>query len=396
MAMTPLVPYLEGYDVVENLDEGNRYVIDLAKKEIAFDKDKLVVISGENKSNAISFRCNKELNGIDLSGKKIRIMYNAPSGLNGHSDPVNVYVAAFDDGTGEEAADQIFFTWLIPEQAVTPEGKLRFSVQFADANYRLKIKTVEEDVEEGLGNADEFDPPEEAAKWYEEILVKCEALVADADNSVEGMKVIEESVRTYAEQAGSYADEARVSCEEAKAASNKVAEFEGLPERIDEIDHRFSIGKVVDSAWMMAGGITQEVTKSIDPDTGKITYITKDSVDYLTKGSEKKPVFFNDGVPSECGFSIVKGEAELPAEGWSTGSASSYAYNIEDEGITSDDAVVVVNFDHSGLSGSSLAAAYYFESKVKVREVRGSQRSFKIESNELPPSPMKIRYVVII
>lgn len=161
--------YIEGYDHSNSYSDNIVFDIDPLEKKITKLKGQTLV-AGECNSQYIAFTIPRYVDGIDLSTKSIQVLYIA---AEGHSDINKVINAA-------RSEDTLRFGWVVPGEALTDPGVLTFAIEFAANKYMLKIRSIEQEIVDGLdGSAISPEPTEQA--WYIEIQQRCQDILDDVD-----------------------------------------------------------------------------------------------------------------------------------------------------------------------------------------------------------------------
>lgn len=163
---------VDGYDNGEYTDD-MIFEIDYVTKKLQAVKDQTMV-SGENRSQFIRFVVDRYYDGIDLSTKRIQIIYLTEAG---HSD-INPAVCV------ERNDEQIRFGWIVPGAACYNVGTLAFSVEFVGDDYTLKTRTCEVEVFDGLNGGEVIPVPEEKV-WYIELQQRCDYILDQANTAKE-------------------------------------------------------------------------------------------------------------------------------------------------------------------------------------------------------------------
>lgn len=162
---------VEGFDKVENFVDDTIVEINLDEKIISVIKGQ-TLIAGECNSQYISFNVGRFYDGIDLSEKNIKVLYNGPTGYHSSDNAVNVM----------KSEDSIKFGWIVPRGAVLKTGELQIAVEFKnfdDEDYILKVQPTTMKVLDGMDEMEEDKPLEEA--WYVELQTRCRAALTEAE-----------------------------------------------------------------------------------------------------------------------------------------------------------------------------------------------------------------------
>ena len=154
---------LETYPISPMCDEHSTAVITGKEVDVS---DVGTFIMGEENSSIITFKMNRYYDGIDLTEKKIKIMYRNTNGIF-DSDVCNVKMSK----------NSIKFSWVIPND-VTKTNKALAYICFISEDYILKTKNF------ALAIDNSFDPgtSEPSTNWFVTIegkLDKIERQLAD-------------------------------------------------------------------------------------------------------------------------------------------------------------------------------------------------------------------------
>ena len=180
-----------GYRTVEYSDP---MIFNFAKDTKAIDKiTKQVLVSGEKNSQYIRFQAERYFDGIDLSGKRIQVVYLGSSGLSDINEVVNV-----------ECTDtNLRFGWVVPANACPEPGTLCFSIEFVSEDYVLKSKKYDAIVVEGLNGGNIIPEPEDSV-WYielqercDEVLTKAEAAATALDDIIAAKEAVETEIEAF-------------------------------------------------------------------------------------------------------------------------------------------------------------------------------------------------------
>lgn len=152
--MSEVYEYIEGYDHDNSYTDSLIFEVDPKTKTIAQLRDQ-VLIAGEVMSQYIAFNIPRYFDGIDLAEKTIEVLYISPEN---YSDVNKVINARCND-------DTLAFGWIVPGEALTSPGTLAFSLEFAGDKYKLKTRTIELEIYDGMKTTDILPEPVEQ-EWY--------------------------------------------------------------------------------------------------------------------------------------------------------------------------------------------------------------------------------------
>lgn len=165
--MDEIFELVEGYEVSEMSDEHTTAVI--TEKDVDISNIGTIVM-GEENSSIITFKMNRYYDGIDLSEKKIKVMFRNSAMEMFQSEVCNV----------RKSKNTIKFSWIIPND-VTKNNNIIAYICFISENYLLKTKNFKLTLEKS------FDPgnTEPTQNWFVTIEGKLDKLEKDvADNHV--------------------------------------------------------------------------------------------------------------------------------------------------------------------------------------------------------------------
>ena len=165
--MDEIFELVEGYKISEMSDEHTTAVI--TEKDVDVSNIGTIVM-GEENSSIITFKMNRYYDGIDLSEKKIKIMFRNSAMEMFQSEVCNV----------RKSKNTMKFSWIIPND-VTKNNKIVAYICFISENYLLKTKNFNLTLEKS------FDPgnTEPTQNWFVTIEGKLDKLEKDvADNHV--------------------------------------------------------------------------------------------------------------------------------------------------------------------------------------------------------------------
>lgn len=152
--MSEVYEYIEGYEHDNSYADSLIFEVDPKTKTIAQLRDQ-VLIAGEVMSQYIAFNIPRYFDGIDLSEKNIEVLYISPDNFS----DVNTVINA------ERNDDTLAFGWVVPGEALTSPGTLAFSIQFSGEKYKLKTRTIELEIYDGMKSTDILPEPLEQ-EWY--------------------------------------------------------------------------------------------------------------------------------------------------------------------------------------------------------------------------------------
>ena len=162
--MSEVYEYIEGYEHDNSYADSMIFEVDPKTKTIAQLRDQ-VLIAGEVMSQYIAFNIPRYFDGIDLAGKSIEVLYISPDNFS----DVNTVINA------ERNDDTLAFGWVVPGEALTSPGTLAFSIQFSGEKYKLKTRTIELEIYDGMKSTDILPEPLEQ-EWYVKLQEKFEDL----------------------------------------------------------------------------------------------------------------------------------------------------------------------------------------------------------------------------
>lgn len=165
--MDEIFELVEGYEVSEMSDEHTTAVI--TEKDVDISNIGTIVM-GEENSSIITFKMNRYYDGIDLSEKKIKVMFRNSAMEMFQSEVCNV----------RKSKNTIKFSWIIPND-VTKNNNIIAYICFISENYLLKTKNFKLTLEKS------FDPgnTEPTQNWFVIIEGKLDKLEKDViDNHV--------------------------------------------------------------------------------------------------------------------------------------------------------------------------------------------------------------------
>ena len=133
------------------------------------------LVEGEKNSQFIRFLMPRYWDGIDISEKTIRIIFD----LNN-----STYFGGSEAVGAERTDDKIRFGWVVPAEACAVKGTLLFVIIVQDTGYILKTQITDTPVLKSLNeNGDIPEPTRET--WYTDFQVRMEQMLNDAENALE-------------------------------------------------------------------------------------------------------------------------------------------------------------------------------------------------------------------
>lgn len=202
--------YLPGYSDIPEYSDDMLFEYDKDLKEVSLITGQ-TLIAGERNSQAIFFKVPRYYDNIDLTTKHIQVIYIGPSG---YSD-INTAVCAMAND------DFLKFAWLVPAGALLEPGTLRFCLEFSGDDYSLKSRAIEQEVFDGLTDADIAPEPVEK-QWYIELQDLCAETLEDAQNFAIEAKNARNAAQT-AQTAAETAEDAATAAAVSAAASAEGA-----------------------------------------------------------------------------------------------------------------------------------------------------------------------------
>ena len=180
--------------------------------EVDYDTKKLqkisgqTLVAGEENSQYIRFTMPRYWDGIDISDKTIKVIYQLTDQYFGKSDVIN----------GEMTEDAVRFGWVVPKTACCITGTLLFVIVVSGENYVLKIQITEVPVVKSLDPEGDIPEPTREA-WYIEFQNRMESVLTEAEETLG-------DARTYAEQSEASAN----------AAANIKEGVDNTSDRLDQ------------------------------------------------------------------------------------------------------------------------------------------------------------------
>ena len=145
------------------------------------------LIAGEKNSQYIRFMMPRYWDGIDVSNKSIRIIYDLNNSL---------YFGSSEAVGAERTDDKIRFGWVVPAEACAVKGILLFVIIVQDSGYVLKTQITETPVLKSLNeNGDIPEPTKEL--WYRDFQTRVERTLSSAENAVEEAHAVLEQARSF-------------------------------------------------------------------------------------------------------------------------------------------------------------------------------------------------------
>ena len=133
------------------------------------------LVEGEKNSQFIRFLMPRYWDGIDISEKTIRIIFD----LNN-----STYFGGSEAVGAEKTDDKIRFGWVVPAEACAVKGTLLFVIIVQDTGYILKTQITDTPVLKSLNeNGDIPEPTKET--WYTDFQVRMERMLNDAESALE-------------------------------------------------------------------------------------------------------------------------------------------------------------------------------------------------------------------
>lgn len=180
--------------------------------EVDYDTKKLqkisgqTLVAGEENSQYIRFTMPRFWDGIDISDKTIKVIYQLTDQYFGKSEMIN----------GEMTEDAVRFGWVVPKTACCVSGTLLFVIVVTGEDYVLKLQITELHVVKSIDPEGEIPEPTRAA-WYIEFQQRMEAVLTEAEETLG-------DARTYAGQSEASAN----------AAANIKEEVDNTSGRLDQ------------------------------------------------------------------------------------------------------------------------------------------------------------------
>lgn len=203
--------------------------------EVDYDTKKLqkisgqTLVAGEENSQYIRFTMPRYWDGIDISDKTIKVIYQLTDQYFGKSDVIN----------GEMTEDAVRFGWVVPKTACCITGTLLFVIVVSGENYVLKIQITEVPVVKSLDPEGDIPEPTREA-WYIEFQNRMESVLTEAEETLG-------DARTYAEQSEASANAAANIKENVDSTSDRLDQaLDDLQEALEQVGvNKVNIATVV-------------------------------------------------------------------------------------------------------------------------------------------------------
>lgn len=164
--------------------------------EVDYDSKKLqkisgqTLVAGEENSQYIRFTMPRFWDGIDISDKSIKVVYQLTDQYFGKTDVIN----------GEMTEDAVRFGWVVPKTACCITGTLLFVIAVSGEDYVLKTQITEAPVLKSLDP--EHDIPEPSQEiWYIDFQARIEELLSETENTLNSARQAAESAERSASDA---------------------------------------------------------------------------------------------------------------------------------------------------------------------------------------------------
>ena len=147
--------------------------------EVDYDSKKLqkisgqTLVAGEENSQYIRFTMPRYWDGIDISDKTIKVVYQLTDQYFGKSDVIN----------GEMTEDAVRFGWVVPKTACCITGTLLFVIAVSGEEYALKTQIAEAPVAKSLDPEHDIPEPSREA-WYIEFQARVDAVLNEAEDTL--------------------------------------------------------------------------------------------------------------------------------------------------------------------------------------------------------------------
>lgn len=147
--------------------------------EVDYDSKKLqkisgqTLVAGEENSQYIRFTMPRFWDGIDISDKSIKVVYQLTDQYFGKSDVIN----------GEMTEDAVRFGWVVPKTACCITGTLLFVITVSGEEYALKTQIAEAPVAKSLDPEHDIPEPSREA-WYIEFQARVDAALNEAEDTL--------------------------------------------------------------------------------------------------------------------------------------------------------------------------------------------------------------------
>ena len=147
--------------------------------EVDYDSKKLqkisgqTLVAGEENSQYIRFTMPRYWDGIDISDKTIKVVYQLTDQYFGKSDVIN----------GEMTEDAVRFGWGVHKTACCITGTLLFVIAVSGEEYALKTQIAEAPVAKSLDPEHDIPEPSREA-WYIEFQARVDAVLNEAEDAL--------------------------------------------------------------------------------------------------------------------------------------------------------------------------------------------------------------------
>ena len=164
--------------------------------EVDYDSKKLqkisgqTLVAGEENSQYIRFTMPRFWDGIDISDKSIKVVYQLTDQYFGKSDVIN----------GEMTEDAVRFGWVVPKTACCITGTLLFVIVVSGEDYVLKTQITEAPVVKSLDPEHDIPEPSQEA-WYIDFQARIEELLSETENTLNSARQAAESAERSASDA---------------------------------------------------------------------------------------------------------------------------------------------------------------------------------------------------
>ena len=181
--------------------------------EVDYDTKKLekisgqTLVAGEENSQYIRFEMPRYWDGIDISGKTIKVVYMLTNQYFGQSAVIN----------GEYTEDAVRFGWVVPKTACCIEAALLFVIMVTDTDYVLKTQITEVPVVKSLDPEGTVPEPSQQA-WYIEFQERVNTAISQAESTLTSAK----QSANAAERSANAAASAKASVDGTKADLNQA------------------------------------------------------------------------------------------------------------------------------------------------------------------------------
>ena len=164
--------------------------------EVDYDSKKLqkisgqTLVAGEENSQYIRFTMPRFWDGIDISDKSIKVVYQLTDQYFGKSDVIN----------GEMTEDAVRFGWVVPKTACCITGTLLFVIVVSGEDYVLKTQITEAPVVKSLDPEHDIPEPSQEA-WYIDFQARIEELLSETENTLNAARGAAEAAEQSANAA---------------------------------------------------------------------------------------------------------------------------------------------------------------------------------------------------